>query len=101
MKVFVEKYLKLSNELKDKKGEIKAFVKMGTLNLQGGEFEKGREHFLRALEMAEEGGADEQRSFSLAKCGFAVANVENNFEDYALNYEEEVNKYSPQKMQKY
>jgi hypothetical protein len=33
MKVFVEKYLKLSNELKDKKGEIKAFVKMGTLNL--------------------------------------------------------------------
>lgn len=29
MKVFVEKYLKLSSELKDKKGEINALMKLG------------------------------------------------------------------------
>ena len=29
MKVFVEKYLQLSNELRDPKGKIKALMKMG------------------------------------------------------------------------
>lgn len=29
MKIFVEKYLKLSEELRDKKGEINALMKMG------------------------------------------------------------------------
>ena len=33
MKVFVEKYLKLSTELRDKRGETKAYMKMGTLNV--------------------------------------------------------------------
>jgi len=29
MKVFVEKYLKFANELKDKKGEMNALIKLG------------------------------------------------------------------------
>lgn len=33
MKDFVEKYLKLISELRDKKGEIKALMKMGQLNI--------------------------------------------------------------------
>ena len=53
MKVFVEKYLKLSSELKDKKGEINDLMILGQINIQGGEYDKGKDHFIKALELAE------------------------------------------------
>ena len=34
MKVFVEKYMKLSNELKDKKGEMNALIKLGQITVK-------------------------------------------------------------------
>ena len=45
MKLFIEKYMKLSRELKDKKGEMNAHLKMGLLTANKGNFEEGKENF--------------------------------------------------------
>jgi hypothetical protein len=49
MKVFIEKYLSLTSELKDKNGEIKGLLKMGNISIKNGEFSQGREVFEKAL----------------------------------------------------
>jgi len=56
MKLFIDKYLHLSKELRDKQGEINAHIKLGLLQANKKEFEEGRDNFFKALELAEETG---------------------------------------------
>ncbi len=86
MKLFIEKYMKLSKDLKDKKGEINAHMKMGMLTSNRGEYEEGRDNFLKALELSDLQG--EKNQFSLAKCGFAVASAETNMGEFLKTYAE-------------
>lgn len=52
MKIFVEKYLKLSEEMQDSKGEMEGSLKLGVINSTKKNFEEGREKFKKALELA-------------------------------------------------
>jgi hypothetical protein len=45
--------MKLSKDLKDRKGEINAHMKMGMLTSNRGEYEEGRDNFLKALELSD------------------------------------------------
>ena len=49
MKIFVEKYLKLSEEMQDTKGEMEGALKLGLINSTKKNFEEGKEKFRRAL----------------------------------------------------
>lgn len=56
MKIFVEKYLKLSEEMQDDKGEMEGFLKLGMISSTKKNYEEGKEQFRKALELAEETG---------------------------------------------
>jgi hypothetical protein len=52
--MFVERYLELSSELKYRKGEAGAFLQLGELLTQKGDFDTSTKHFYRAMKIAEE-----------------------------------------------
>ena len=86
MKIFVEKYLKLSSELKDEKAEMEGCLKLGMISSTKKNFEEGKENFRRALELAEQTGNTE--IYNEAKFGYAVVTAEkgmNNFLGYYSN----------------
>ena len=56
MKLFVEKYLKLSAEMKDHKGEMEGCLKLGMISSTKKDFEQGKDNFRRALQLAEQTG---------------------------------------------
>ena len=74
MKVFVEKYLKLSKEMKNVEGEMNATFKLGLLSGSKRNFEEGKQNFVKALKLAEETGKNEM--YNSAKFGLAVMNAE-------------------------
>ncbi len=41
-------------DLRDKKGELNAHLKLGLLTANKGEYEEGKENFVKALELADE-----------------------------------------------
>ena len=45
MKMFVERYLELSNELKYRKGESGAYMQLGEILTQQGDYEQSVNHF--------------------------------------------------------
>ena len=56
MKIFVEKYLKLAEEMQDPQAEMEGAIKLGLINSTKKNFDEGREKFHRALQLAEESG---------------------------------------------
>lgn len=84
MTVFIDKYIKLTQDMKDQNGELKAQLKMGQVTSLIGDFESGRESFRRALQLAE--NRQEGEKMQEAKCGFAVANAELQMQAHLLNY---------------
>jgi len=52
MKIFVEKYLKLSAEMKDDRGEMAGCLQLGMISSTKKNFEEGKDNFRRALELA-------------------------------------------------
>ena len=52
--MFVERYLELSSELKYRKGESGAFMQLGELLTQKGDYETSTKHFYRAMKISEE-----------------------------------------------
>ncbi len=56
LQMFVERYLELSGELKYKKGEQGAYMQLGDLSTQKGDYDAGTKHFYRAMKIAEETG---------------------------------------------
>jgi len=73
MQMFVERYLELSNELKYRKGESGAYLQLGELLTQKGDFDTSTKHFYRAMKIAEETGDGDLKEH--AKVNFGMANA--------------------------
>jgi hypothetical protein len=71
MKMFVERYLSLSQELNNRRGEGGAYAQLGLVNSGTGNFDESSKHFYRAMKIGTEIG---DRDLSeTAKCNFGIA----------------------------
>lgn len=73
LQMFVERYLELSSELKYRKGEAGAFLQLGELLTQKGDYNTGTSHFYRAMKLAEE--TQDGTTKETAKVNFGMANA--------------------------
>lgn len=73
LQMFVERYLELSSELKYRKGESGAFMQLGEILTQKGDFDQGTKHFYRAMKIAEE--TDDSDLREAAKVNYGMANA--------------------------
>ena len=81
--MFVERYLELSNELKYRKGESGAYMQLGELMTQKGDYDTSTKHFYRAMKIAEEtGDADLKEN---AKVNFGMANASMKWNNHVTN----------------
>ena len=71
--MFVERYLELSTELKYRKGEAGAFMQLGELLTQKGDYDTSTKHFYRAMKIAEENSDTGMKED--AKVSFCMANA--------------------------
>ena len=70
---FVDRYLELTGELKYKKGESGAFMQLGELLTQKGDYNQSIKCFYRAMKIAEEINDPEIKETS--KVNFGMANA--------------------------
>jgi len=75
LQMFVERYLELSSELKYRKGESGAFMQLGELLTQKGDFDTGSKHFYRAMKLAEETKDGDLREAAKVNYGMANASI--------------------------
>jgi len=73
LQMFVERYLELSSELKYRKGESGAFMQLGELLTQKGDYDSSTKHFYRAMKIAEE--TEDSELKEAAKVNFGMANA--------------------------
>ena len=81
--MFVERYLELSSELKYRKGESGAFMQLGEILTQKGDFDQGTKHFYRAMKIAEETEDSDLRE--AAKVNYGMANASIKWGDHMSN----------------
>ena len=81
--MFVERYLELSNELKYRKGESGAYLQLGELLTQKGDYDTSTKHFYRAMKIAEETGDTEMKEQS--KVNFGMANASMKWTNHVTN----------------
>ena len=81
--MFVERYLELSSELKYRKGESGAFMQLGELLAQKGDYDTGTKHFYRAMKIAEE--TEDTDLHEAAKVNFGMANASTKWNDHVTN----------------
>ena len=81
--MFVERYLELSSELKYRKGESGAFMQLGEILTQKGDFDSGTKHFYRAMKIAEETEDSDLRE--AAKVNYGMANASIKWGDHVNN----------------
>lgn len=70
--MFVERYLELSTELKYRKGESGAYMQLGEILTQKGDYDASTKHFYRAMKISEDLGDDSKEQ---AKVNFCMANA--------------------------
>lgn len=75
LQMFVERYLELSSELKYRKGESGAFMQLGELLTQKGDYDTGSKHFYRAMKLAEETNDGDLREAAKVNYGMANASI--------------------------
>lgn len=73
MQMFVERYLELSNELKYRKGESGAYMQLGEILTQKGDYDSSTKHFYRAMKISEENNDGDTKVN--AKVNFGMANA--------------------------
>lgn len=83
MQMFIERYLELSNELKYRKGESGAYLQLGELLTQKGDYDTSTKHFYRAMKIAEETGDGDLKE--AAKVNFGVANASMKWTNHVSN----------------
>ena len=83
LQMFVERYLELSSELKYRKGESGAFMQLGELLTQKGDYDTGTKHFYRAMKIAEETQDGDLRE--AAKVNFGMANASTKWNEHVTN----------------
>ena len=80
LQMFVERYLELSNELKYRKGESGAFMQLGEILTQKGDYETSTKHFYRAMKIAED--TEDRDIKDTAKVNFGMANASMKWQDH-------------------
>ena len=75
LQMFVERYLELSSELKYRKGESGAFMQLGELLTQKGDYETSTKHFYRAMKISEETEDTDMREQAKVNYGMANASI--------------------------
>jgi hypothetical protein len=88
LKMFVERYLNLSQEMKNRKGEGDSYAQLGNISVQQGDFESGTRHFYRAMKIAEEIGDRDMQEVS--KCNFGIANANLRMNDHQAKILEQI-----------
>ena len=73
--MFVERYLELSSELKYRKGESGAYMQLGELLTQKGDYETSTKHFYRAMKISEETEDTVMREQAKVNYGMANASI--------------------------
>ena len=90
LKMFAERYLTLSHELKNRKGESGAYQQLGNISLSIGDFDTSTKNFYRAMKIAEE--IQDKEMMESAKCNFGVANANLKMEDHMKTILSQINK---------
>lgn len=80
LKMFVERYLTLSHEQRNRKGESGAYYQLGNISLSVGDYDSSTKNYYRAMKIAEEIG--DKDLLNAAKCSFGVANANLKMEDH-------------------
>lgn len=83
LQMFVERYLELSAELKYRKGEAGAFMQLGELLTQKGDYDTSTKHFYRAMKIAEE--TQDAPMQEGAKVSFGMANASMKWNDHVTD----------------
>eukprot|EP01016_Furgasonia_blochmanni_P032392 TRINITY_DN3341_c0_g1_i8.p1 TRINITY_DN3341_c0_g1~~TRINITY_DN3341_c0_g1_i8.p1 ORF type:complete len:417 (+),score=55.72 TRINITY_DN3341_c0_g1_i8:161-1411(+) len=81
---FVEKYIDISKEMRDVAGEQRAYVKLGALLADQGEYSKGAESFEKALKLSSENLLDEEVK-KVAKFNYGVSLAKAKMSGYLEN----------------
>ena len=87
--MFVERYLELSSELKYRKGESGAFMQLGELLTQKGDYDTSTKHFYRAMKIAEE--INDRELHETSKCNFGIANANLRMEEHKAKLLDQIN----------
>lgn len=78
--MFVERYLELSSELKYRKGESGAFMQLGELMTQKGDYDSSVGHFYRAMQIADQ--IEDSETRETAKVNFGMANASMKWDEH-------------------
>lgn len=89
LKMFAERYLTLSHELKNRKGESGAYQQLGNISLSVGDYDTSTKNFYRAMKIAEE--TNDKDMLESARCNFGVANASLKMEDHMKNILNNIN----------
>ena len=92
--MFVERYLELSNELKYRKGESGAYMQLGEILTQKGDYDTSTKHFYRAMKISEDVADAETREKAKVNFGMASASLKwNNHVTGILDQIEKTNNF--------
>jgi tetratricopeptide (TPR) repeat protein len=88
--MFVERYLELSNELKYRKGESGAYMQLGEILTQKGDYDSSTKHFYRAMKISEDVKDDDTNE--KAKVNFGLANASLKWNNHVTGLLEQIEK---------
>lgn len=80
LKMFAERYLALSHELKNRKGESGAYHQLGNISFSMGDYDSSTKNYYRAMKIAEEIG--DKDLIDVSKCNFGAANANMKMEEH-------------------
>lgn len=83
LQMFVERYLSLSAELKDRRGEGSAHAQLGNIGAETGSYEKSQGHFYRAMKIGQEVGDSKMKETS--KCNYGIASASARMDEHMKN----------------
>jgi len=90
MQMFVERYLELSNELKYRKGESGAYMQLGEILTQKGDYDSSTKHFYRAMKISED--VKDVDTKEKAKVNFGMANASLKWNNHVTGLLEQIEK---------
>jgi tetratricopeptide (TPR) repeat protein len=90
MQMFVERYLELSNELKYRKGESHAYMQLGEILTQKGDYDSSTKHFYRAMKISED--VKDENMKEKAKVNFGMANASLKWNNHITGLLEQIEK---------
>lgn len=89
LKMFAERYLTLSHELKNRKGESGAYQQLGNISLSVGDYDTSTKNFYRAMKIAEE--IQDKEMIESTRCNFGVANANLKMDEHMKNILNQIN----------